>query len=503
MLKEKAVEELGQASLLMPAWIKAALSANDRLKLYLSLLQSAWQQAQTGKPQGMSYEPELRKTGCPEVGVLMGLLEHAYIDDDRLVASGLQSLFKSLQQDLEVMARPVIAPGRQVPHDVEPGVQALHERFQQWTQTLKGLTQADELPQAMLQSLTHGDRKLGDSLHLLVMDFHKQINALSMSLSTELIDGAHVWQITDQDRPAVQAFMRGIAHTAALKFSHPGLDTAVTRDGEVLLIQNDIGTNDAHVLVIQVRDAEITLTYSDLHRSRFEFFCRLLEEVGFQWTVDAPKVTEGLNEGKPYQVGHARFASDDTGALWDALESLGARIVFVIDWNRARKRLQLFVSKASALALLETAAREQFGHMAWLLAGGERLVYETMQQFDDRLFRLGERLDTALGEDAAQQFLMRVMRTASEVLLQGLPAAAVADEAHLLLSRAVRQRSMEFDHLSDHAATMHALGESLDAMTLGFALAVVTTVFLGRRLGAPRPISPTSAAHSHTPRRPS
>jgi uncharacterized protein Yka (UPF0111/DUF47 family) len=151
------------------------------------------------------------------------------------------------------------------------------------------------------------------------------------------------------------------------------------------------------------------------------------------------------------------------GALWDALESLGARIVFVIDWNRARKRLQLFVSKASALALLETAAREQFGHMAWLLAGGERLVYETMQQFDDRLFRLGERLDSALGEDAAQQFLMRVMRTASEVLLQGLPAAAVADEAHLLLSRAVRQRSMEFDHLSDHAATMHALGESLDA----------------------------------------
>jgi hypothetical protein len=29
------------------------------------------------------------------------------------------------------------------------------------------------------------------------------------------------------------------------------------------------------------------------------------------------------------------------------------------------------------------------------------------------------------------------------------------------------------------------LGESLDAMTLGFALAVVATVFAGRRMNAP------------------
>jgi hypothetical protein len=57
-----------------------------------------------------------------------------------------------------------------------------------------------------------------------------------------------------------------------LKFDHPGLDTAATRDGERLLIQNDIGTNDAHVLVIQVAAHSITLTYSDLHRVRLEFF---------------------------------------------------------------------------------------------------------------------------------------------------------------------------------------------------------------------------------------
>jgi drug/metabolite transporter (DMT)-like permease len=35
-------------------------------------------------------------------------------------------------------------------------------------------------------------------------------------------------------------------------------------------------------------------------------------------------------------------------------------------------------------------------------------------------------------------------------------------------------------------AAVPLLGESLDALTLGFALAVVATVFLGRRMAAPK-----------------
>jgi drug/metabolite transporter (DMT)-like permease len=37
------------------------------------------------------------------------------------------------------------------------------------------------------------------------------------------------------------------------------------------------------------------------------------------------------------------------------------------------------------------------------------------------------------------------------------------------------------------AAAVPLLGESLDVMTLGFALAVVATVFMGRRMATPRP----------------
>ena len=52
--------------------------------------------------------------------------------------------------------------------------------------------------------------------------------------------------------------MRGPNRTAPLEFDHPGLDWAATRDGKRLLLQNDIGTDDAHVLVVQVEDKWIT-----------------------------------------------------------------------------------------------------------------------------------------------------------------------------------------------------------------------------------------------------
>lgn len=41
MQKTQAVASLGQHRLMLPAWVKAALSANDRLKVYLTMVQSA------------------------------------------------------------------------------------------------------------------------------------------------------------------------------------------------------------------------------------------------------------------------------------------------------------------------------------------------------------------------------------------------------------------------------------------------------------------------------
>ncbi|TIU19962.1 MAG: phosphate transport regulator, partial [Mesorhizobium sp.] len=78
------------------------------------------------------------------------------------------------------------------------------------------------------------------------------------------------------------------------------------------------------------------------------------------------------------------------------LEALGSRIVFLIDWNRARKRLRLLVGKANATAILAASARRDIGHMGWLEAGAEHLLFDAMESIGSEFFRIGDRLDTVL-----------------------------------------------------------------------------------------------------------
>ena len=81
---------------------------------------------------------------------------------------------------------------------------------------------------ARLTGLSDGK---GDSLHRLVMDLHKALNRLSAAHAEEVLAGAHVYGLLPQDRPAVEAFMRGVESTRKLKFDHPGLATTATRVG--------------------------------------------------------------------------------------------------------------------------------------------------------------------------------------------------------------------------------------------------------------------------------
>ncbi|MCU0956449.1 MAG: phosphate transport regulator [Hydrogenophaga sp.] len=454
MQKAGAVAAMGQDSLLLPAWMKAALAANDRLKLYLSMMQSINQGLSSGQQVPVDWRRELVRLGLQDVTWLQALDEGAYRQDGILFVPHLESWLDALGRDLHVMARPVCErPGHEEPQ--------LLARRNFWEGRIDALKEEEGLHADALRSLTHGDRRSEDSLHLLVMDLHKAINAMSADVATDDIDGAHVWQIWPEDRQRVQAFMRGIHATAALKFGHPGLDTAVTRDGDRLLIQNDIGTNDAHVLVIEWLPGALHLNYSDLHANRFAFFGRMLQGLGFRWEALAPRVDASLNQGKPYQLGHASLESSDEQRLLDALEMAASRIVFVIDWNRARKRLQAFVRKAVAIDVLEQAARENVGHMAWLLAGGEQLVYEAMQAVDGDAFRVGERLDQVLGDSAARAYLLDLMRASSVRLREQQPTALVADEARMLLARAIRKRTFEFDLLAEHSAYCHSLALSL------------------------------------------
>lgn len=454
MEKENAVASLGQSTLLLPAWVKAALQANDRLKLYLSVLQSAAQRAANPAIPSSDWSREIAHLGLRDATWLKDVVTTAYLQDRTLIVPEISLWLAALASDLSIMARPLCDVAEHKNAD-------LVARRDRWLKRIEDLNDEEGLSPQALNDMTHGNRQGSDSFHLLVMDLHKQLNAMAVVVATEDVDGAHVWQVEDADRPLIRAFMRGLARTAALKFSHPGLDTAVTRDGKRLLIQNDIGTNDAHVLVIEVQERSIHLTYSDLHVPRFGFFRQMLEGVGFEWTVFDPRTTAGLNQGKPYQVGNAVFTAADDEALQEALEAVASRIVFVIDWNRARKRLQEFVRKPVAVAVLRDAADNDLGHMAWLLAGGEQLIYEAMQAVDADAFRIGDRLDQVLGEAATQAFLQDLLRVASVKLRQQQPVALIADEARLLLARVLQRRTFEFDLLAEHAAYCHALALAL------------------------------------------
>lgn len=111
MRKEQAVASLGQSSLLMPAWIKAALAANDRLKLYLTLLQSAAQRASAPEHTEGGWEAELARSLLRDAPWVQDMLQGAYFDDDLLVLPHLDDLLRALSADLSTMARPVCDTG--------------------------------------------------------------------------------------------------------------------------------------------------------------------------------------------------------------------------------------------------------------------------------------------------------------------------------------------------------------------------------------------------------
>ena len=482
MQKTQAVAALGQHKLMLPTWVRAALAANDRLKVYLTALQAAAEHASHPKRDAPDLAHEMAAAGLQYVW-LQDLAAAARRVNKDLLLPDLPQLVQSFQHDLATMARPVLDGAAM---GTEPAV-----RVQHWHDWLAALP-VDRLTDTQVEVLTHGKRGGADSLHLLVMDLHKQINHLAGELASETIAGANVWELQPEDRPRVAAFMRGLNRTAGLKFDHPGLDTAATRDGERLLLQNDIGTNDAHVLVMQVTAHAISLTYSDLHRERLEFFQALLQPLGAQWSALESRTQAELNGGEAYSVSTAQFDCASDAALEQALEGIGSRMVFLIDWNRARKRLQAFVAKADAIAVLAEAARRDVGHRAWLQVGGERTIFAAMQAAGEGAFRIGDRLDEVLGTADARGFLVAVLELACKVLQAGQPPALAVDETRMLLAQRVRQRSSEFDLLTEHAAYCHALAQ---AVSDGLAHGVESSGKAAKELAAQAKIWERKADH--------
>lgn len=471
-MKSEIVEELGQSDLLLPTRIAAGLAANDRVKARLSVLQAAARHAQVPNGAPFDLTEECRSAGIDPLA-MENLVNRAGLSaEGRVTAPGLAGLRAAIADDVTAMAQAVQAA------DAAQGDKAIERLAVIEDAAPRASTDDLELAQvARLTALSDGG---GDSLHRLVMDLHKTLNELAASHAEEVLAGAHVHGLLPQDRPAVEAFMRGVAATGKLKFSHPGLATTAARTGERLTIQNDIGETDAHVVVIAVEPQAITVTYTDVHLSRARFFAGLLRSFPVQWSGLERKSVAGLADDGVFYLITGRYPTDGAQSRDAFLEMVGASLVFLIDWNKARKLLRTWVSKTDAVDILDWAARRRCGHRGFLELGGSELLAAAVRHAAPARIGFGEQLDRALGRAGAVDFLKTVLRVCAESLLQGGSIRLARDriEADLvrhlqrvevaLLTVVIRQAGLARE-LADGLAQFVAerrLGHSFDCAAL-------------------------------------
>lgn len=186
---------------------------------------------------------------------------------------------------------------------------ALHGQYRQRSDQLfkARLTIVDDMISGeTIASMTSGRPPSGDGFHILIMHLHKEINRLQSEISTEVIEGAKAYGVTEADRSLITAFMTGVNRTAPLKFDHPGLATTVAHSGNTLLIQNDLGTTDAHVIVARIAETSAVVTHTDVHVRRLRFFQSLLVETGIQWDELRSHQGSVIAKGDLFYVGRGR-----------------------------------------------------------------------------------------------------------------------------------------------------------------------------------------------------
>ena len=423
-MKSQIIEQLGQSDILLPALIADGLAANDRAKVRLSVLQAAAQHARDPQGAPFALAEDCRSKGL-DAPALEKLVEGAsLVGGERVTAPGLGGLNSAIIDDVAAMARAVKAG------DSGQGEAAL----QRLAPIKDGVPAADTIELAQIARLT-GISGSGDSLHRLVMDLHKDLNRLSVAHAEEVLAGAHAFGLLPEDRPAVEAFMRGMETTRKLKFDHPGLATTATRAANRLTIQNDIGETDAHVVVIAVEADAVVITYTDVHRVRAKFFTGLLRDFEVAWSGLDRKSVEGLGDGGVFYLVTGRFTAADAKSRDAFLEAVGAYLVFLIDWNKARKVLRGWVGKGDAVAILDWAAHKRVGHRAFLELGGAELVSSAVHHATPTRIGFGDRFDQALGRAAAMDFLKTVLRVSAEGLRAGSSVRLVRERIEAELVR--------------------------------------------------------------------
>ncbi|MEN6517621.1 MAG: hypothetical protein ABFC38_05445 [Methanospirillum sp.] len=467
-MTEKAaiIAELGEESVRLPELVQQALTANDRIKYYFSLLQTTRQRADHPGRTFSALRTEREAAGVEDAeldGVVGGTVREG---EDRYRIPHLDRILTGIRTGVEEMVRPFLAGDLPEYGDFEGRRMRLIARLP--------ADNPDELSGALIEEITAGDRAGIDTLHLLLMDLHRALNGFLARLAVEAIGGARVYMLDDEDREHVRAFMEGLNRTAPLKFGHPGLGTTATRTGEKLVIQNDIGMTEAHVLVIGVVDRTVTITYTDVHMARLSFFQSLFDQWETEWSDTLSRRMDRSSADGIFHLSVGTFTAPDPVRLREFLAHLGSRLVFLIDWNRARKQLRNFLLNKDAIAVLRRAAEDEIGHRGFLELGGERLIYAALELAAKVPLRYGEPLHQILGREKTTEYLSWVLRTSAEGLLKESPRLLIQDEIRAELLRYFRSAQTELLEVCIGHATLtfdvaSALQTSVMALRSGTA----------------------------------
>jgi uncharacterized protein Yka (UPF0111/DUF47 family) len=403
-MKAQILATIGENALGRASQVNAALAANDRIKYYLSLLQTAVSHSEHPDQPSTNLRRERLAAGVGEIEWDEVVTATHRNGDGYCRIPGCAKILESLAQDLRVMATPVIG---------DDGVFA--QRFEHLLSRFP-IPENDAIQPQTIQEITRAGTEAHDSVHQFVMDVHKRLNALQAELAEQRLDGAAVYKIDDTDRPLISAFMAGLNRTAPLKFDHPGLDATATRAGDTLIIQNDLGTTGAHVLVVHVRGGTATVTYTDVHPERSRFFRDMLRRYAVAWNQDRAGTLAEASEDADFTMLVGSYEAKNQADLEDYLAFLGSRLVFVIDWNRARKQLRGFLRGADREAVLRWAADVEVGHRAFLELGGAKVINQAIENIPGSAIHFGDRLCDVLDDEAAMKFVQFVFRAATEGL---------------------------------------------------------------------------------------
>ena len=424
--KTQIVGELGEKELLLPNLVNAALTANDRAKYLMTLLQTAKNHADHPDLGSPDLKPERLACGIVDSNFDSVIGRSRSETDGVYRIPGVRRVRDQIVENIREMLLPLQVRDSIASPDGNPRASGYEQRLEALA-TEAPPPAEDRITGASIDGITAAQRTERDSLHLLIMDLHKELNQLQRQIATESLDGACVYGIQGGDRPLIAAFARGVNRTKGLKFDHPGLGTTATRTGDRLVIQNDIGLTEAHVLVVHLEPPKVTVTYTDVHLERVLFFQSLLSRFAVQWEDTHSKRAPGL-EDELYHLSVGTYVARDQADLEEYLDFLGSRLVFLIDWNRARKRLRKFAPNRICLEVLRWAADQDHGHMGFLTLGGEQLLYDALQVAGKVPLQPGRQLSDILGPERVAEFLKFTLKTAAEGLLAGRSEFLIRDE---------------------------------------------------------------------------